>query len=204
MLETKTKMKKNLIKILLATLLIALPLQVAFAAEPELDMINLENAVITTPDLFIYGTAPNDKLLQIFLKNTETKERHFVWSGYSDYYTNTYTQLIPFNGEGTFDIVAKVLGPNKEVFLEKPFGPVTFDHDYGETPLDVEASYKINTGENTQASVFSLSDIAATGTANVFGPSVNLVFEGETTPKSKVFLLWKNEKEDFKLSIKSV
>jgi hypothetical protein len=190
-------MKKLIAKILLTAVLTALPISVALANSTELNIVGLENAVITTPDLFIYGEAPNDKLLQIFLKNLETKERHMLWSGYSDYHTNTFTHLIPFSGDGTFDVVAKVLGPNNQVFIEKPFGPITLQQETNATPLEVEAKYKINNSENAQASVFSLSDIAATGAANMFGPSVNLTFEGTTDPKSKVFLLWKNEEQDF-------
>lgn len=191
---------KIILSILLGTLIMP---QIVLATEAKsatfhsnIDLINLDNVVLTNSSLFIYGTTPEDKLVHLYLKNTETTEEHFLWSGYSDHYTQTFTMLIPFSGEGTFDIIIQILGPDGAIFVEKPYGPVTFTQNYENTPLDVEASYKINT-ENGQTSVFSLDEIAATGAANVFGPSVNLTFEGTTTPSSKIFLLWKGETEDF-------
>lgn len=197
-------MTKRFLKItlsLLISLLVVPQIVLATKAESatfysDIDLINLDNGILTNSNLFIYGTSPEDKLVHLHLRNIETNEEHFLWSGYSDHYTQTFTMLIPFSGEGTFDIVMQILGPDGAIFVEKPYGPVTFSQNYGNTPLDVEASYKINT-ENGQTSVFSLDEIAATGAANVFGPSVNLTFEGITSPSSKIFLLWKGETEDF-------
>lgn len=160
----------------------------------QIDIIDLNDAIFTNPNFFIYGTTPTEYSLRIYLKN-ETGARYLAWSGNPDA-SGTFTAHTPFPAEGTFTLILQATDQNGIVKYEQEHGVITYNRSAEEVPLTANAHYKVNSPA-MQTSIFSIEEIGRLGTTTLFGPNIDLQFQGETNPLSKIFILWKGETEWF-------
>jgi hypothetical protein len=160
----------------------------------EIDVIDLDGSVFTNSSFFVYGTAPVNYTLRIYLRNQEGAN-YQAWSGRSDA-TGTFNAHTPFPQEGTFTLIIQALDENGVNKYEKEHGEVTYDRDAESVPLTVNAHYKVNS-PTMHTSIFSIEEIGRLGTTTIFGPDIDLQFQGETNPLSEIFILWKGESEWF-------
>ncbi|MBT5016828.1 hypothetical protein HN748_01155 [Candidatus Peregrinibacteria bacterium] len=160
----------------------------------EIDVLNLDGSTFTNSNLFLYGTAPADKTLRVHLEN-ENESRYLAWSGRVDL-NGTFTVNTPFHEEGTFKIIIQSINQDGSVESEAEYGTIIFDRSQEEVPLTINAHYKVNSPTMT-TSIFSLEEIGRLGTTTLFGPNIDLSFEGDTNPLSEIFILWKGEAEWF-------
>lgn len=160
----------------------------------QIDIIDLNGAIFTNPSFFVYGTAPSEYSLRVYLEN-ETGSRYLAWSGNPDA-SGTFTAHTPFPTEGTFTLILQAIDQKGITKYEQKHGFITYDRSAQEVPLTANAHYKVNSPA-MQTSIFSIEEIGRLGTTTLFGPNIDLQFQGETNPLSEIFILWKGETEWF-------
>ncbi len=160
----------------------------------EIDVIDLNGITFTNSNFFLYGKAPVNQNIKIFLRN-DAGARYLAWSGQADP-SGTFTVHTPFPQEGTFTIIVQVFDEFDVSEHEKEYGQVTYNRSQEEVPLTINAHYKVNSPTIT-TSIFSIEEIGRLGSTTLFGPNIDLNFEGETNPLSDIFILWKGKSEWF-------